>query len=369
MKCEHVINQLQTVLPNYTDLFTNKIAIVSLTYSNGLVTCTTENEHNLVDNQQVTIIGAKNTIKILTLVRSGMIVRVVTETDHDLTFGQVDKSLGKKRADISGCDQTEFNNSFKLFEVINRRTFDVIVPDLGPITGNGSPILENGARQPGFNGRQIITITGIHTFTYPVNQVLSAKSKITTIGDALIKINPRISGSISVERATDAYTAQCNGELWAFVVLGDVIASKDRKVMSDLTATAKRNTGWNQRLSQPFTVYVFSPSSDEHAGRIVRDLMEDVFKWLARSLIGVAFDTGLASIDQYATTFLNHGFNSYTNAYYIHEFNFESAADITSDDIVDIQYNVAFRDIDISITPDFGSEEATAKINLDQEPL
>lgn len=369
MKADQVIKQLQSVLPSTTDLFTDSQRIVNLTYLNGIVTCITENDHGLDDGYGVTVHNTINTINISSITRNGTIARVVTDTDHDFTYGVVERGLGGKVAELSGSNEPEFNGAFEMLSVINRRTFDIAMADAGPTASSGQSVVENGAQQPGFNGKQVITATDTNKFTYPVNQILSPSAILKQEFNPAIKAQARVSGAITVGRAVEAYTSQGQGKLWAFVVLGDVIASKDRKVMSDLSSTAKRNTAWNQRLSQPFTVYVFTSTVEEHAGREARDLMEDVFICMNKSLLGVAFDTGLTSNDQYVTTFLNHGFSAYTNAYYIHEFNYECAADIVSDDIVDIEFNTAFRDINISITSQSGDEPATASVNLDDEPL
>jgi hypothetical protein len=99
--------------------------------------------------------------------------------------------------------------------------------------------------------------------------------------------------------------------------------------------------------------------------------MEDVSVSLFRSLLGVKFDTGYFASNQYAVTFINHGFSDYNTAYYVHEFNFELAADLTFDDTVGYDFDTAFRDINFGVVPDFGTQEdpATAVVDLDEEPL
>lgn len=367
MKGEDVIKQLQAVLPPITDLFTDKVAISSLTFSGGTVTAVTAAAHGYVTGQYINIVGATNPVAATSITRSGTVATVVTTTDHDLTLGTVDIKEGGKTVVLTGSNEAEFNGTFTLLGVQNRRTFTFSIADSGPTSATGSPLLQNGSVLPGYNGRYPITVVNTTTFTYTVTQTLFA----TAGGSPEAKTDARISGAVSLDRAEDAYTAQGSNKLWAFVVLGDVIASKNRDIRSDLTDTMTKRSGWKQRVMQPFTIYIFTPTIADRAGRIARDLMEDVSVLLFQSLLGVKFDTGYAAQDQYVVTFVNHGFSEYTDAYYVHEFNFELAADITFDDTVGYDLDVAFRDITLSLVPDIGTQEdpATTSVDLDEEPL
>lgn len=366
MKATDIIKQLQAVLPSVTDLFTGKIAISSLSYAAGIVTAVAP-RHGLTTGKYANIVGATNPIAIDSITRVGTVATVVTLSDHDLTLGPIDIKNGGKTVDLTGATEAEFNGSFTLASVLNRRTFTITVADAGATAATGSPLLQNGSVPPGFNGRYPVTVIDPDTFTYPVSQVLFA----TAGGAPFVKPDARISGAASVDRAVNAYSKQNANDLWAFVVLGDVIASKNRETRSDMTDTMTRRTAWKQRMTQPFTVFVFVGTKDDRGGLTARDLMEDVSVALFKSLLGVKFDTGYFASNQYATTFINHGFSEYSTAFYVHEFNFELAADITFDDTVGYDFDTAFRDISLGVVPDFGTQEdpATATINLDEVPL
>jgi len=365
MKAEEIIKQLQAVIPSVTDLFTDKFTVTSLTYSSGIVTAVTSTPHGLLTGNYTNIIEATNPISISSINRSGKVATVITDTAHDLTLSNNDIKRGGKSVTLTGSDQSEFNGTFELNAVRSRKKFEIKIADSGATSSTGSSLIQDGSSLPGYNGRRQITKIDASTFTYSVSQTLFSPAG----GSPIAKTEARISGAVSFERADEAYTKMESNELWAFVSIGDVIASKNRYINSDLTDTAKKNTGWNQTVSQPFTVYVFMPSIGDRAGRISRDAMEDVSVALFKSLLGVKFNTGYFSKDQYVATFVNHGFNAYVNAYYVHEFNFELAADITFDDTVGYDNDVAFRDIDISIVSDIGTgiEAATASIDLDEE--
>lgn len=367
MKAGDIIRQLQAVLPSVTGLFTDDVSISSLSYSGGTVTAVTSAPHGLATGKYANVVGSTNPIANVSMVRSGAVMVCKTATDHDLTLGRVDIKNGGKTVEITGATEAEFNGVFNLRSVTNRREYEIDVADSGPTSATGAPLLQDGSAQPGFNGRYAVTVVDATTFTYTTTESLYSVAG----GTPLLKSEARVSGAVDYDTADRAYTEQGDGNLWAFAVLGDVIASKDRNTTSDMTSVNKKNTGMRQRLSQPFTIYVFAPSINDIGGRASRDLMEDVSVALFRSLIGVRFDTGYHSSNQYVSTFVSHGFTAYSKAYYVHEFNFELAADLTFEDTTGYDFDVAFRDVAIEISPDFGTQTdpATADLDLDEVPL
>lgn len=367
MKAQQVIQKLQSRLPQVSDLFTTNVAGLTLQQSGGLVTGVTGTPHGLTSGNFANISNATNPIIIVGITRSGTVATATTLTNHDLTLGKVDIKNGGKEVLLSGSIEPEFNGLFKLLSVANRQTFQFEVTDSGPVVAMGDPLLENGSPGSGFNGWYQITVLTSTTFTYQGAQTLAGAAG----GIPELKYGTRISGAADLDHALSAYTKEGEGDLWAFVVLGDVIASKDRNVNSDLTETITPSTSWQQRVAQPFTVYIFATVTQEAAGRAARDLMEDISAALFKSILGVQFDTGYFSSEQYVAAFLNHGFASYDSAIYIHEFNFEMAADLVFEDTIGYGPDVAFRDIDFSIVSDFGTQRnpATATIDLDEEPI
>ena len=367
MKAQDVINQLQAVLPGVTNLFTSEISLTSLSYSGGVVTAIAAAVHGRTTNDFVNIVGATNPISIDTLTRAGTIGSAATLSNHDLSLSAQDIRIGNKTVTISGVAEAEFNGTFNLLSVTNRRNFTFQMPDSGATTATGTPLLEDGSQLPGFNGRHQITVVNTTTFTYPVSQVLFADAG----GTPVVKSEARISGAADIAGANAAYTAQDTNDLWGFVILGDVTASKNRDIRSDMVDTSKSNTAWKQRAAQPFTIYVFTSTIDDIVGRLARDQMEDVSVALFKSLLGVQFPTGYFADLVFVATFINHGFFQYNSSYYIHEFNFEVAADITFEDTVGYDNNTAFRDIELSVKSDIGTqvEEATVTVDLDEEPL
>ena len=179
----------------------------------------------------------------------------------------------------------------------------------------------------------------------------------------------RVTGVVSAERIIDIYTETPPTDLWAFVVLADVSASKDRNILNDATSAQVGDTFRNQKLLQGFSVFVVSPADTELAARQTRDLMEDIAVFLYSSLLGVAFDSGFFADKKWLVTTLGHSFQFYNTAFYIHEYPFEMLAQILIEDSVGRPDDVAFRDIDITMNINTGVEPLTATVDLDEVPL
>ena len=165
----------------------------------------------------------------------------------------------------------------------------------------------------------------------------------------------------------DAYTKQAPDNYWAFVVLGDVVASNSRQTNTDAVSDIQRTEHFRQQLIQSVTVFVVVPSALENAARSARDACEALFRPLSRSLTFTRFDSGLAVATKGALQFVRHGFSAYHRAWYMHAYEFQQLADLTFDDTVGYDTDVAFRDITLQMKVQQGNrvEVMTANINLD----
>ena len=364
MKASDIINQLAIVLPKFSDNFTSNINVTSLTRSGTTVTANTAAAHNRSVNEQVNIIGAQTPIVISTLTRLGTVGTLETSSDHDMTENF------SATVEISGATEAEFNGTFNLINVKNRRKITFVMADAGPTTATGSPLLLNGSSIfKDYNGLYKITSTPTTTsFTY---EITDATLYTPASGTIKAKSEPRISGAISVERIVQAYTKQPQSEYWAFVVMGDVAASKSRKIESDATDNQQRSNEFRQQIIQPFSIIVAIPVTSEIAARAARDESEDIFRDICRAVLFKKFDSQLFVGAQNPVQFVDHGFTAYNTAFYMHTYNFEATADITFDDTVGYDDDVAFRDIILNMTLDLGTEEdpVTANIDLDDEPI
>lgn len=363
LKAQDVITQLYTELPKHTDLFSNTIAITSLTQISGTATVTTAIAHGLTTGDAPTIVGAETDAPIITLTRTTTTLFVETSIDHDLTFNP--KIDTEQFIEIEGAAESEFNGTFKLTRVTNRRNFELLTVDSGATVATGSPVAIDIVKF-GYNGLISVTVTGATTFTYIVNSTVPSPAG----GVPVLHAGIRVTGVVTAERIISLYTEQPPTDFWAFVVLNDVVASKDRNVSNDAVTAQVGSTFRNQKLIQNFSVFVVAPADTELAARLARDTMEDVAVFLYSSLLGVQFSSGFHANKKWLVTALGHSFQFYNTAFYIHEFAFEMLAQILFEDSVGRPFDVAFRDMDITFNPsNVGVEPMTATIDLDEVAL
>jgi len=375
VKAEDIIKQLHAVLPTETNLFSDDISVTSLTRAGGTVTVVTATAHGLTTGDEANIVGAQAPINITSLTQVDGVATAVTDQDHDLTEGWF------KTVDITGANEGDYNGTKNLIgggkvgsgSIPNRQTFKFTVdsgattPATGTITlvdatTDDIPIIPwTGATA--YNGRHTVTVIDPTTFTYPTTTTLGSPAQ----GTIILRKDVRVSGAVSVEKAIDSYTRHNDNQLWGYVVLGNVFVSKDRKVATDATETTSAGDEFRQRLIMPFSVHVITPTKNDINGRAARDQMEDVFKALLKSILRVKFDSVLVEKPIYNVTAIGHQFTGFFEAYYLHEFQFETVTDITLGDTVDEQFTRAFRDIDVIIEND--TEDLEARVNLDDEPL
>ncbi len=363
IKAETIIAQLQGILPLQTDLFTESdVSVTSLSRSGTTVTAVTSVNHNLSTGRPIAVKDALSPISVTSITRSGTTATVTTATDHDFTENF------DMTTEISGADQSEYNGTFSIVTVPNRRTFTYTLSG-SPATPATGTIFSLNNLSTGYNGRHLVTFVDPTTFTYEITETPDSPAQ----GTIIMRAGLRISGTVSIDQAIAAYTKKETDELWGFVVLGNVFVSKDRDVPTDLTATFAAGTDFLQMIGSPFSIVVITPTTNSFGGREARDQMEDVAVALFKSLLGFSPATGLTSGEQYQTVFTGHGFVAFFGAYYVHEFSFETSVQLTADDIVDPDFNVAFRDISL----DFLNPNETdgddiimeAEVDLDDVPL
>lgn len=362
MRASDVVTQLAVLLPQLTNAFTTEVAVRSLARSGTTVTATCDDPHNLEPGHGVNISGAVVPIPISDLSRSGTTGTLVTSTAHDLTEAVA------PTVEIEGANEAVFNDTFDVIEVVNRKTITFTMADAGATSGTGSPVLlgaESALRN--YNTLYQVLETPTPTkFTF----VHSVTSLPNPVGTLVARIRPRISVAVTPDRAVDSYTKQGVGEFWLFVVLEDVFASKDRGTMSDAVAFQGRGAEFRQQVVQPFSLYLFVPVSSSLSGQSGRDQAEDLFRPICKSLLFSRFDSGLYSENQGTVQFVSHGTFRYDSATYIHAFSFQQVVDLTFEDTVGPDLDVAFRDIALTLVPQLGGTETlVSSIDLDDEPL
>lgn len=371
MKTRDIILQLRATLPHHTPYFTSNLSVTSLTFSAGTVTAVTSAAHGLQSGEMVFINGAQTAIDISSLtsslVNGKTVASTVTAQNHDLTDGFT------KTVEIIGADQSEYNGVHEFIHQPNRRNFSYKITGTpaSPATGT-IKLIETLAY--GYNGLHVITVINPTTFTYTVTGTYSSPA----LGTITAQKNIRVDGAISIERAIDKYTKQTSGiaeglrknQLFAFVVIGDHTASRDKTTMEDVTYFHKKGaTIFRQLVSQPFSVYIFVPTVDSIGGYPERDFMEDVVRYIYRSLLRVHIPSGYADETPFSIITTGHASHSYTPAYYIHQINFESIYYLVEQDGIDFDRSVAFRDIQLQYRNANAEFISDMNINLDDKPI
>jgi len=348
MKAEEIIQQLRRTIPFITDSFTDNISISSLVRSGNTVTATSASAHGLITGNYIFIKGAKNPVAITSAVRTGTSVLCTTATEHDLTIPFNYEVL------ISGFNEAEYNGTFELVSVTDRNTFTYEVQTGLSNQPTGSGILNedlvlsfSSSLNFGYNGYKQITKIDDTTFTYQISNTPNSPATGTIIGAK----NPRISGAISLDVAKASYEKQTAGKLWAFVVIDDGVAGRDRHQDSDANYVGEKTNFYLQDYVQPFSIYVFTPCKDEYSARGSRDLMVDIRAYLYKSLLTYKTKTGFSKEEQYGITAVGDSMAEYNQSYYIHRFQFEIMSSVLIEDVFR-QYSVALSNITVKTKND-----------------
>jgi hypothetical protein len=362
MRAKDFILQLSAKLPALVDDFTTSFSVSSLTRASTTVTATTTTAHGLSVGKSVNVVGAQTPITISTIDRVGIIATLVTAADHDMTQGAF------TTVEISGATEAEFNGTFTLLKVPNRRTVTFVVADSGPTSATGSPILLNGSSAlQSYNGLQKVTaVPTTTTFEYEITDTTLFTPASGTI---TAKTQPRISGAATDERALESYTKQATDQAWLYVVINDAVANKSRTLEIDGTDNIQRTNHFKQFISQTVSLFVFIPTSGQISGRKAMDRAQELFRPISQSILFAKFDSLLASGQYNALMFNEHGLHGYNTAFYIHRYTFEMQLLMGVDDTVGADEDVAFRDITMSQGHNVGTGVINSDIDLDDEPL
>jgi hypothetical protein len=374
MKAQDIVNKLAEKIPLYTSDFSESVNILSIVPAGTTALVTTDSVHGLIDDQNVAIIGADAPVQIDTgtFLRTGSQAVFETLQDHDLTLSQLDIAQGGKTITISGATEAEFNGTFQLTQIPNRRKIIISVADSGPTTISGSPIVEN-ANGGIFNGLFPVTVIDTTSFEYtlPVSYSLNAVTD-----NAKVQISIRIASVLDIDQyLQDLYTKQLIGDHQLIVQLGDVTQSKKRNEETDASSSTTGQYSFTPVLIQPFAIYIVMNASQDLTASQLRDQVEDEYvPAIFNSVLRAKFDTNF-TYSQYRSTFTGHGVYAYSDengknkAVYVHEITFEQLSQLCGADMVGPDDDVAMRDVSYTIETNLGTGELTADIDLDEEPL
>lgn len=357
MYLRDVISQLRKEIPKFSDKFTNQLSIVSSSFSGGVVTIVTASAHGLETNDIVNVVDCQEKVPITNITTISDVATVTTSIDHDQTLDYQDQA-DQPPIGITESSVLAYNGSFSIKDILSRTslTFDIAG---SPAVASDGFLLRDSV--DGYSGIKEITVIDATTFTFTTTKTL------TTNGNGgVIHSSIRVSGDVDIERFTQAYSKQGVNEYWLAVIPESTTASKSRNVLSDATEQNVKGDAYRQKTLPIIEVYMFIPTSNEYSGRSAYDSAIDESIGLFKSLLAWRIPSPY-SIKEYASViFENHQPYLYNTAYYIHRFQFSTLQEIVCGDLFVSSGDVAFRDIDMNMTIDGGTENTQTEIELDQ---
>ena len=372
MLAQDIVDKLSASIPLHTSGFSESVAIDSVAVTGSIATVTTSAPHGLIDGQNVAITGVDAPVQIdsPSFIRAGATAMFETLQDHDVTLSERDIANGGRTVTISGATEAEFNGTFPLAGVPNRRKLVIAVADSGPTTISGSPIVED-ANGGIFNGLFPAANVTVSTFEYtlPVSYPLDGVAT-----GALVQITIRILSVLDIEQyLQDVYTKKDEFDDVLVVALGDVTQSKKRNEETDAADSSSGEYAYNATLIQPFAVYVIQNVTRQLTGSQARDKVESEYvPAVFHAVMRAKFDTGF-TYAQFKSTFTGHGVFAYSDvsgknkAIYAHEIAFEQLALIATVDTAGPGDSVAMRDVEYKLITDLGTGELLANVNLDED--
>lgn len=335
MKIADIVTQLVKIVPQVSDLFADSLPVVSIVGDGALVTVTTIDDHNLQTGAFVNLSGVAVETDIVNAVLTGSIASIETATPHDLTLGWPPH----KSVQLTGFTDPQWNASFTLLDVPNRKNFDIDATGLSAPTLTGSEkLLELVLGK--FNGPATITRIDATTFTFPAAVVG------TGIG-GLVQGSPRIAGVVNAVRAFDAYTEQNLDDWWLFVAQQQTSpVNKSRRADTDLNSEMTLQTDFQEYISDGFIIFAVGNASENSAGLETMDIARhDILPALLAAVRGLKTPSGLCEETNLPIDLISHGFAIYSGAIYAHQYVFQAPQLLTRGDTVQPE-TVAFRDVD-----------------------
>lgn len=363
MKTNNVVTQLKRIVPRYTTLFHDTVALSSLTLTGNLATAISSAKHGLSTGQEVTISGVETRTPIVATEagETNLLRYFETGAPQDLTTGNPRTPTVR----FIGFTDSAWNDEHELVAVPNRNVFQVKTATvLSPPTLNGAERLLEPYRVDGPNGLHLVTALSPSSFTFPGEFIAGTYTPI----NGRVSSAPRISAAVDIDRAATIARTPIGGRQvhWMFVVPEDATVIKDRNSDTDAVATALPGQDYRQRIIDNFTVAIFAPCATElDASRQLDICRHDLQQPLLASLYGVVFPTGLSCESKIRTMFRGHSVLDYQKAWMIYGYQFQAIYDIESNDAFFSDSDRAFRDLDYTQQAFI---DLTASVDLDEEP-
>ncbi len=349
MKARDIERHLRINVPLYSDRFHSWIDVNTYTVASNVATITTTVAHGLSVDDEININGVvfKNPLNDIVNQKDGTALASTTYPD-DLTFTPDNPTITNQKTTITieGADNVEFNGTFNLTSVLDRRNFYFEFPVGAPLHANGSPILLED-NLVSLNGIfTVVSTPNVNTFTLAVEKedfTAPAGAKFYSLGRV------RIAADVSAQRAQEAYSRQPNGEYWMFIIPDDTTVSRDRRVASDFTYRHEAGAYYRQETEEPLFIHVYIPAVDDYTPVDGMDEARNELKVAILKSIMAFFPDNLFFNGYTGIFYSGDGTVSYNNALYIHQYNFASTVEIVAEDAY-IPNSTAIHTIDGTLT-------------------
>lgn len=362
-----IIFHLQKFLPSITDLFSETIAGTAMSLGNTVTVASVA--HGLSVGGKFVVGGGTFSNTLIDVVDNGDdTVRFETDQEHDLT--EPKQFADPTQLFLSGIG-APWDGLQNIISIPNRKFFEIAFPEgetVLPALGTGVLIEDRSAGIIG--DQEVSTVPDADTLTFDTSDIPSFPTGTINGFEMITRV--RIYGAADFKRAKEAYNKQGANELALYVIMSDMVVSKDRNTSNDAIAAYTAQNFLKQTNLHNFSTVVFIPTKDDIAGNAAVQLAYgEVYISLLKVLYGFQFESDDCNAAlTYVTVSAGHGAGEYNTAYYVHVYDWQRP-DVTSfEQGFDLQQSVAFRDVNQTLDL-HGDKEAqlTNNIDLDTESL
>ena len=334
-------------LPKFSNLFTDEVNVSAVIVDvPPKILRITSNNHGFMTGNRIRLINSLLDNGINGVVEFSDAFRFTTNVPHDLTLGYTD-NLEDGKIEMQGFTDVNFNGFFDLVAVPSSTTFEIDKNSLTLPVLNGNEVLREN-REVGINS--ILTISNVvdaDIFEVSLDGFPDFDTK-PVITPSIIT-GYRIGIAVDVDRAEGIYTKLGNNKLWAYIIMDDVNASKDRNNETDAVRTDTPQNEQRIKNVGAFNIIVFIPTTDQLSAQDALELSYiEIYESMLAVMAGVNFL--VFGNSSYVTTLTSHGIVDYKNSYYMHMYSFENVYEPINEDTFSGKNinSVAFRRINIS---------------------
>lgn len=264
---------------------------------------------------------------------------------------------------VQGADTNAQEDLGKIMQVqqhVNQFSF-VFEVDSGAVTPATGTIYQVKEFKEGYNGLKFVdSVVSPTVFTYEISTTPLSPAQ----GAIAVSNEFRISAVPTFDMADAFYKTLPLKENWIFVAIGDEVLSRNILTVNDSTAQDSEAYSFKQLDIQPFNLFLFIPNIGETLNMTAVETAKSLKRALYKTLCGVRFISEI-STDYTSVVPKFNGLRAITDAYYVHEYEFEATNYIYNIDIVDPVDAGVFRIFDFDVLSKDGNVDMEIKGRVD----